>query len=1396
LPPLVPAHTRSAGRPSRTLGRALVLAVAVAMLRGLVSGTPAVRAAESPLGDAAVAWPAAWSAYAFADGSMIADVDGDVGCGTGYCDVASGGGTRPSVYIASDGSNVFFRIRVGGDPDNPAAGGFLSTAYVIQIGVGGVTKAAVGLNGKSSSRDYVYVTDSGGAVVDEIYAFPFDASGGEVSAGARSLADGFGQYFVDYQIPIARITARSDGGVITASTPVQFFVGSSQAANLAIINKDFMTGTAVVYTGLGTMTLGAANFVAAKAKALVSGPNPPQVGVTTTYDLTVTAHDEGFNAISGAVGTDMLPAGVAIVSTTTAIGTISATGQVVTWSIGTMQPGVAYTATIRVSVTPANGDFGATLNLNPGMSFTGNDANTAAPASGTSNGVTAGPVAGNLFPTANDDAATATNGVAVVIDVLANDSDADGALVPGSQTITVAATKGSTSINLVNGRVTYTPNVGVTGTDTFTYQICDDGSPSHCDTAVVIVTLQNSPVATDDTVTATENTPAIYALLTNDSDPDGNLDATTVTVTSGPSHGGTTVNPVTGAVTYTPTAGYTGPDAFTYQVCDATALCDTATVSITVVAPNNPPAANDDTASTPEDTAVVIDVVANDTDVDGNLDPTTVSITAGPTHGGVTVNAVTGALTYTPTANYNGPDSVSYQVCDTAAACDTAVVSITVNAVDDAPVANDDSAGTPEDTAVVIPVVANDTDIDGNLDPSTVTIAAGPTHGGVTVNPVTGAITYSPAANYNGADSFTYQVCDTTALCDTATVTLTVSSVDDTPIANDDIATTPEDTAVVVDALANDTDGDSNLAPITITIPVPPAHGGVSVNLLTGAITYTPTANYNGADSFTYQVCDTTMPVALCDTATVSLTVTAADDAPVANGDFAATPEDTAVVVDVVSNDTDGDGNLDPTSVVVVGSPTHGTAVVDPVTGAITYTPAANYNGPDSLVYQVCDTTALCDTATLTLIVAGANDPPIVLGDIVLAADGVPVDVDVLANDSDVDGTIDPTTVSIVSGPSHGIVTVDPVSGTMTYTATLGYSGGDAFTYSVCDDAGACGTATVTISVNGAPLAVDDSVGVLAGMATTVDVLANDSDPDGTLDSTSVSIVSGPVHGTVTVDPVDGTLDYTSDPAWFGPDQLTYRVCDTGTPALCATATLSLLVNAPPQATDDSARTVRGIAVSIDVLANDSDPDGTLDATSVSIVSGTAHGTLSVNPVSGRVSYLPEAGFYGDDAFTYRVCDTGSPSGCATAVASIHVNAPPNAGDDTAGTTTGEPVTIDVVANDNDPDGSVDPASVVITVAPTGGTVTVDPATGEITYTPDAGFHGTDTFTYQVCDTEVPPACDTATVRVGLPPTNTLAEFVGRTAGPGIAAAALLAGLVALAGLLAVPRRRRERARK
>jgi hypothetical protein len=230
-------------------------------------------AADSPNGDHAAAWPTSWRAYTLSSGARVSDVIGDVGCGAGYCDVSSGpSGTLSSVYFASDGSTVFFRIRLLGDPRRPSAGGFASTTYQLQIAVNGTARATVGLDGKSPQRDFVYVANADGSVYTEVYATPFDNSGGEFSAGARGLPDGSGQYFVDWQVPLSRITERS-GGAITGSTPVQLFFGTSQAANLSVLNKDFMIGNSVDFGGGSTVALVLQPAPAAGAPA--PGAPPP-----------------------------------------------------------------------------------------------------------------------------------------------------------------------------------------------------------------------------------------------------------------------------------------------------------------------------------------------------------------------------------------------------------------------------------------------------------------------------------------------------------------------------------------------------------------------------------------------------------------------------------------------------------------------------------------------------------------------------------------------------------------------------------------------------------------------------------------------------------------------------------------------------------------------------------------------------------------------------------------------------------------------------------------------------------------------------------------------------------------------------------------------------------------
>jgi VCBS repeat-containing protein len=940
----------------------------------------------------------------------------------------------------------------------------------------------------------------------------------------------------------------------------------------------------------------------------------------------------------------------------------------------------------------------------------------------------------NDAPVANDDEASVSEDSSVTVPVLGNDYDPDGD--PLSVSIVSGPTHGWATVN-PDGTITYTPNPDFCGTDSFTYQACDPAGA--CDTATVtihVTCVNDAPVAQDDRYTTNEDTPLVVpapGVLRNDYDVDG--DPLTAVLVSGPAHGTLALNP-DGSFTYTPAENFCGEDSFTYKAYDGALYSNVATVRITVTCVNDAPVANDDEASVLEDSSVTIPVLGNDYDVDG--DPLSVSIVSGPAHGRATVNP-DGTITYTPNPDFCGTDSFTYKACDPSGACDTATVTIHVTCVNDAPVAQDDSYTTNEDTPLVVPapgVLGNDYDVDG--DPLTSVLVSGPAHGTLTLNS-DGSFTYTPAENFCGEDSFTYKAYDGALYSNVATVRITVTCVNDAPVAQDDTYTTNEDTPLLVPApgvLRNDYDVDGD--PLTAVLVSGPAHGTLALNP-DGSFTYTPAENFCGEDSFTYKAYDGAL---YSNVATVRITVTCVNDAPVANDDEASVSEDSSVTVPVLGNDYDPDG--DPLSVSIVSGPTHGWATVNP-DGTITYTPNPDFCGTDSFTYKACDPAGACDTATVTIHVTCVNDAPVAQDDRYTTNEDTPLVVPapgVLRNDYDVDG--DPLTAVLVSGPAHGTLALNP-DGSFTYTPAENFCGEDSFTYKAYDGALYSNVATVRITVtcvNDAPVANDDEASVPEDSSVTIPVLGNDYDVDG--DPLSVSIVSGPVNGRATVNP-DGTITYTPNPDFCGTDSFTYKACDPA--GACDTATVTIhvtCVNDAPVAQDDSYTTAEDTPLVVSapgVLGNDSDVDG--DPLTSVLVSGPAHGTLTLNS-DGSFTYTPAENFCGEDSFTYKAYDGALYSNVATVRITVTcVNDAPVANDDEASVPEDSSVTIPVLGNDYDVDG--DPLSVSIVSGPTHGWATVNPD-GTITYTPNPDFCGTDSFTYKACDPA--GACDTATVTI------------------------------------------------
>ncbi|HJZ90593.1 MAG TPA: Ig-like domain-containing protein, partial [Gemmataceae bacterium] len=417
----------------------------------------------------------------------------------------------------------------------------------------------------------------------------------------------------------------------------------------------------------------------------------------------------------------------------------------------------------------------------------------------------------------------------------------------------------------------------------------------------------------------------------------------------------------------------------------------------------------------------------------------------------------------------------------------------------------------------------------------------------------------------------------------------------------------------------------------SVTITTAPEHGTATVDPATGEVTYMAFAGFNDTDKFQYTITDDAGATSAPGTVTVvGATATGVND------DFADTDGTNPVTVHVLANDV-GVGGMVPGSVRISRAPAGGRVTVDPETGAITYTASTTFAGTDTFRYTARDASGHFGSATVSIRI---NRP--VAADDWVDTDGTnSVTINVLENDTDPDGNqhIDyPGSVIQVSSPAHGTVRFDAASNSFSYTAFANFAGTDSFQYVVTDDAGAASLpATVFVRVN-RPVAADDFAIAHGTNSVTINVLENDTDPDGNehIDYTgSVTQISGPAHGTVTFDPLTNSFTYTAFAGFTGTDSFRYIVTDdAGASSLPATVRIS--VEAPFVLSTSAA--VTG-STTIDIRGLASHPEGNAALASFAVVTPPEHGHLTIDAVHWTITYVADAGYSVPDTFAVKVTD-------------------------------------------------------------------------------------------------------------------------------------------------------------
>lgn len=698
-------------------------------------------------------------------------------------------------------------------------------------------------------------------------------------------------------------------------------------------------------------------------------------------------------------------------------------------------------------------------------------------------------------------------------------------------TLVSPASKGSFNLNN-DGSFTYAPNSNYAGADTVIFKVTNTSGliSNLAQVSINVSPINDAPLAMGQNISLERNQGGVIFISATDVENS----PLTYTVINQPSNGvltGTLPN-----ITYTPNNNYVGSDSFSYKVNDGSIDSNVATINVTISFNNQAPVVTNETYTVDEDQ------ILNDalTGTDANSDSLTFAVVNQPGHGTLSLSA-NGSFSYQPDPNYSGSDFFTYKASDGNSDSNVSLVTITINPLNDLPVANDSSISVAEDTFYTGNLTATDAD-NNNLIYSVVTQGG---KGSVVINNSSnGSFTYTPSANATGSDRFTFKVNDGVGDSQIATINVSITGVNDAPFINDFSFSTNEDTVYHGTLTALDYENDS----MTYSVVSQGTKGTLLItNNQLGTFSYTPNLNQHGSDVVIVKVFD---GLAYSANAQISITINPINDTPVANTQSISVTEDNSYSGILTGSDVDGD----TLSYSLLTQGAKGTVVItNSATGSFSYTPNSNDQGADSFTFQINDGSVNSLPATVSVNISPVNDAPVANNhsfstneDQSLSAQLVVTDVE---NDS--------LTYEVISEPTKGSVTINS-SGQINYIPLINENGSDTFTYRATDGNLNSNTATVSITINDiqdSPVSSNGSYNTQQNTA--IAVTLNATDVDG--DVLTYQITQNPTKGVLSGS--NGHYTYTPNNLEIGLDVIKFKVNDGNSDSNESTVNINILDN-------------------------------------------------------------------------------------------------------------------------------------------------------------------------------------------------------------------------------------------